>query len=298
MSDFWNNQTLRLDGRIIRQYGTVGDLPTAAAQEATTLAYVQKDATWRVVSGSAWVIATFPLQTGVVSTIAEMQALSPNAFGGAVTLKADNIGGSFRWDAGNKSVQVGVDTQKGVFVPPTTDTTGASGAWVRIYDGTLNAEWFGFGATGNSPSQQNDAWVGGMQLAMTRNEPLQLPAGEYVVMGAQFTDIFYSRGGLIMRGFGKEETKIRLATSASGSLLEFSNVSADVDIQSIQLSDFTMERLSLAPSHRSILKLHNSHSTPRVTDITLERMHFDDSDNDQAGLSGIDRSRSEAHCGS
>lgn len=51
--------------------------------------------------------------------------------------------GTFKWSASNLSTIVAADIEEGVYVAPTSDTTGASGAWVRQHDGVLRPEWFG-----------------------------------------------------------------------------------------------------------------------------------------------------------
>src|SRR5690348_11050822 len=51
--------------------------------------------------------------------------------------------GVFVFESSNLSTQVAADTQQGLYVAPSTDTTGASGAWVRKYDGPINIKWFG-----------------------------------------------------------------------------------------------------------------------------------------------------------
>lgn len=40
--------------------------------------------------------------------------------------------GLFKWVSGNLSTLVAADTQQGIYVAPTSDPTGASGAWVRV----------------------------------------------------------------------------------------------------------------------------------------------------------------------
>jgi hypothetical protein len=52
-------------------------------------------------------------------------------------------GGVFVWDAIDLSAAITADTAEGVYVPPTSDATGASGAWVRQVRGPLNILWFG-----------------------------------------------------------------------------------------------------------------------------------------------------------
>lgn len=55
----------------------------------------------------------------------------------------DGGGGTFYWDSADLSAQVTADTLSGIYVPPNSDTTGASGAWVRPVHGFLAPEWFG-----------------------------------------------------------------------------------------------------------------------------------------------------------
>lgn len=61
--------------------------------------------------------------------------------------------GVFIWSSSNLSTQVTADPQQGIYVPPTTDTTGASGAWTRIFfDGALYVNWFGADSSGVADS--------------------------------------------------------------------------------------------------------------------------------------------------
>jgi hypothetical protein len=59
------------------------------------------------------------------------------------TVNGDGGHGVFRWDSANLSTKVTTDPLNGVYVPPNSDTTGASGAWVRQYDDVINVKWFG-----------------------------------------------------------------------------------------------------------------------------------------------------------
>lgn len=51
--------------------------------------------------------------------------------------------GTFVWNSANLSTKVTSDPLQGVYVAPSSDTTGASGAWVRKVDGPYNVTWFG-----------------------------------------------------------------------------------------------------------------------------------------------------------
>lgn len=53
--------------------------------------------------------------------------------------------GWFQWDGSNLSTKVTADPSQAVYVPPSTNTTGASGCWVRVggAKGPLYLTWFG-----------------------------------------------------------------------------------------------------------------------------------------------------------
>lgn len=53
--------------------------------------------------------------------------------------------GMFVFDSTDLSALVSMDTAEAVHVAPSSDPTGASGAWVRRYSGPLKIEWFGGG---------------------------------------------------------------------------------------------------------------------------------------------------------
>lgn len=66
--------------------------------------------------------------------------------------------GTFVFSSANLSAQVAADPQQGIYVAPALDTTGASGAWVRKYQGKIKAEWAGLvgdNATDNATALQN-----------------------------------------------------------------------------------------------------------------------------------------------
>lgn len=70
----------------------------------------------------------------------------------------DGGGGTFWFDPTDRSADVTADPQSGLFVAPSSDPTGASGAWVRRHDGRVNAEAFGILTDGNDHgAAMNDA---------------------------------------------------------------------------------------------------------------------------------------------
>ena len=75
-------------------------------------------------------------------------------------LEQEGRAGMFVWNSSDLNTEVAADTQSGIYVAPTSDLTGASGAWVRQYEGAVNVKWFGAvgdGVTDDATSLQ--AWL-------------------------------------------------------------------------------------------------------------------------------------------
>jgi len=82
---------------------------------------------------------------------ASRSALASAAVQGAPMLTEAGREGIFAFDGSNLSAQVAADRMQGLYVAPASDPTGASGAWVRKFDGALNARWFGL-VEGDDPA--------------------------------------------------------------------------------------------------------------------------------------------------
>lgn len=91
-----------------------------------------------------------------LSSLAELDGLS--ALAGQVSVQyrtapGDGYAGTFEWIPGDQSANVSKDTGQGVWVAPSADPTGASGAWKRIYEGPALLDWFeGVDPSGATPS--------------------------------------------------------------------------------------------------------------------------------------------------
>lgn len=91
----------------------------------------------------------------VVDTLAELQALEGDDSEDTVvmlgrTAAGDGAHGTFRWVTGDQSANVTLDPGKGIWVAPTTDATGASGAWRRLFDGVVDAAFYGFSTSASA----------------------------------------------------------------------------------------------------------------------------------------------------
>lgn len=82
--------------------------------------------------------------------------------------------GLFLFVSADLSAMVSADPRQGVIVAPAADPTGASGAWVRQFDGPMNVRWFG--AVGDdtgsgTPSDDGPAFAAAIALAMKATQP-------------------------------------------------------------------------------------------------------------------------------
>lgn len=89
-----------------------------------------------------------------VADYTALKALSAAAFD-AVFVADDTRGGWFMWDGTAQVSNVTNDPEEGIFVPPSSDTTGASGVWVRYREdpSQVHVDWFGAVGDGTTDDQ-------------------------------------------------------------------------------------------------------------------------------------------------
>ena len=106
-----------------------------------------------------------------VDTVTHLASYTPTT-DVVVLYGAEGQNGTFIWLGGNQSAKVSADTQKGMCVPPSSDTTGASGTWIRDV-ANLNdvcPEWFG--ALSDGTNNDGIAIDGAMRMAQFPNPTL------------------------------------------------------------------------------------------------------------------------------
>jgi hypothetical protein len=97
--------------------------------------------------------------------------------------------GVFKWSAANQSALVTADTLQGIYVAPASDTTGASGAWVRQWDGpTSKSEWWG--AVVNNGAVDSLAAI---KAALNVHGNVELQAGDYYISAVLVHDKPHTR---------------------------------------------------------------------------------------------------------
>lgn len=114
---------------------------TTASGAAATLKNESLSA-WVGVTGTASPAIPSPI---VLNTYAQLKQIhgAPSVYVLGRNSAGDHAGGFFRWIPGNQSANITADPKAGLWVPPNSDTSGASGAWARITDGRLHINMFG-----------------------------------------------------------------------------------------------------------------------------------------------------------
>lgn len=104
-----------------------------------------------------------------VTSLAGLDALTPATTAGAArTLALDGRTGTWIRTTTDYDTLEDVDTAECVFRPDPTDTTGASGGWIRadyLEGADINPRWCGFGASGNTATQEANALNNALAVA-------------------------------------------------------------------------------------------------------------------------------------
>lgn len=148
-----------------------------------------------------------------VNTMADLRAQSPNN-GDVVQMlgretAGDGAAGVFRFDASDLSTEVSADEvtsgqgNGGIYVAPASDSTGESGAWVRVGYNQARPEWYGAAADGAT----ND--TNAVQAA-SNAAPVVLGNGTYQVSGTLTLGASDH-----IEGIGLDRSIIRLETGAT-----------------------------------------------------------------------------------
>lgn len=133
--------------------GTKAALDTLAASNSLVVGqvYFLTDENKLVIATSTSTYISFNNQSDVqtalnskiaiVTTRAELAA-QPSTLN-TLFLSEGGREGTFIWQTGDLSAQVTADVYQGIYIAPEDDITGASGAWMRNFQGPLDVRWFG-----------------------------------------------------------------------------------------------------------------------------------------------------------
>jgi hypothetical protein len=206
------------------------------AGTASTLDFLDEDG---MSSNSAAAVASQQsikayVDSQVGGNIADYTALKALAAGSytSVLVEDNDRGGLFVWSASDNSANVTGDSEEGVYVPPSSDTSGASGAWVRQYNGFVKPEWYGAdtGAADNSTAIQAIADsnlncdFGGRSYPLTTG--ITLPANFTAHWRSLTLDISGAGNITAISGTGADFTTVDAAQSDASATTLSANASA------------------------------------------------------------------------
>jgi hypothetical protein len=95
------------------------------------------------------------LNANAVIPVADRTALAALGTSKPAFLTESGREGVFVWSSANNATNVTADTQQGIYVAPASDTTGASGAWIRKFEGKVNPRWFGISDTNSGATNSS-----------------------------------------------------------------------------------------------------------------------------------------------
>lgn len=147
-----------------------------------------------------------------VPSVSAIAALTPAA-GLAVVLTGEYDHGIFVFSTANLSAQVAIDTDKGLYIAPSSDTSGASGAWVRrVENNTYDLDWWLRGDATLVEAAINRALklvptysvvlVPNRTMTITRAASGTVNAGSSSFFGGITGGIYIDKDGITLRGSG------------------------------------------------------------------------------------------------
>jgi hypothetical protein len=170
----------------------------------------------RQVSVDAWnhdhIVSGLPQTATTRSAMAALATTDP------AYLTESGREGVFVFDGSNLSTQVTADTQQGIYVAPSSDSTGASGAWVRK-DDHPNVKWFG--AKGDGSTDDTTA----IQAMVNYLGYLRLPAGTFKITDS-ITVPAATALGTMWAGEGMEKSIISCSGMTGKAAIKPANASA------------------------------------------------------------------------
>lgn len=123
--------------------------------------------TLALVAAAEWFSRVDVAAAAGASAVASRTALVASAAsaGESLFLSEAEREGMFVFSAVNLAAEVSADPRQGLFVAPTSDLSGASGAWVRKYGGDIDVRWFGYVTDDNGTAGTDNAPA--IQAALT-----------------------------------------------------------------------------------------------------------------------------------
>jgi hypothetical protein len=178
--------------------------------DAVTASTAASTASTAAAAAQAYLASLTALPTqGLGLTAASRASLGMLATTAPAILTESGREGVFVFDSANHSAHVTADARQGIYVARSSDATGAAGAWVRKYPGSINVKWFG--AKGDGVTDDTAAIQAALNtINALGGGTLFFPRGTYII-SAYLT----LPKNITVKGEGKNATIIK-ATHAGG----------------------------------------------------------------------------------
>jgi hypothetical protein len=145
----------------------------------------------------------------------------------------DGGGGLFRWNAASTASDNG-----GTLIIPASSP--ASGRWERVYEGAVNARWFGLSTTGNGSANATALQAAIDYVANLGRGKVLVPAGSYT------TNKIVIKTNVVLSGEGVEATVLTLANTQNTALIESFNFASLTGTNTVASpNNFTIQNLTL-----------------------------------------------------
>lgn len=173
------------------------DAYAAAAQEAQGAA--------EAAQAAAEVAAASASGVTPVTNRAALKALDTANKKTAMIYAEGGRNGTFVFVPDDLSALVAADPLEGIYIAPDSDDTGASGAWVRQFSGSVDARWFG--AAGDGTTDCAPAIQAAIDLfeSLSQGATIALPRGSVRMLSGVTSE----GAGIFIRGEGREATIVR-----------------------------------------------------------------------------------------
>jgi hypothetical protein len=196
--------------------------------------------------------AVLGTEGAVAPTRTDIAGLSGVA-GASAILTESGREGNFVWSSANLSTFVSADPLQGIYVAPASDTTGASGAWVRKFSGPVDPTWFGV-LPANSGASNDTAILAMFATLRLRAantgtyalgvEPIRWPAGTYSFSST----IDLTDGNWIIEGAG------RSTDNTTGTVFVFPTGVTGIRVQRYNTTGATSTRTAAKGADYSIIR--------------------------------------------
>jgi hypothetical protein len=213
-------------------------------------------------------VANLPNGATVVNRTA-LASITNVTNGQSAILSESGREGTFVFSTDDLSAEVAADPLQGIYVPPSSDTTGASGAWVRKFDGAVQVNWFG--AKGDGATDDRAAIQAAINhVSSAGGGTVLFPAGTHLVgKNPASTYALSVPSNVALEGDGPSSV-IKLKAAADAHVVALTSVS-DVQIRNLTIDGNRANQTGGSNCHGARLE---SVTRCLIQNVTVKNAYF------------------------